>query len=165
MTRMIDQILDFARIRSGQSFELRLEAANLEQICQAVIDELSLSRPDHTIELSIKDSAEAICDSDRMAQALSNLIGNAIQYGTAGPITVTVHEATPDAVVIDVHNDGPAIPEAAQAAIFDAFNREASGGAAARALAWGSSLPTRSCARTEARSPCGRPIETGPRSL
>jgi signal transduction histidine kinase len=41
---------------------------------------------------------------------------------------VTVHETTSDAVVIDVHNFGPAIPTAAQARIFDAFNREATAG-------------------------------------
>jgi YHS domain-containing protein len=53
MTRMIDQILDFARIRSGQSFALQLESADLRQVCQSVIDELRLSRPDQEIALSI----------------------------------------------------------------------------------------------------------------
>src|SRR6185503_11325070 len=125
MARMIDHILDFARIRSGQSFELRLELADLSQVCQAIIDELRLSRPDYEIELSIEGPTDALCDSDRIAQVLSNLIGNAIQHGTQGPITVTVREATSDAVAIEVHNIGPAIPTAAQAGIFEAFNREA----------------------------------------
>ena len=128
MTRMIDQILDFARIRSGQSFELQLESADLRQVCQAVIDELRLSRPDQEIALSIEGRADALFDSDRIAQVLSNLIGNAIQHGTGGPISVTVREATPDAVAIEVHNFGPAIPQAAQAGVFDAFNREATAG-------------------------------------
>jgi signal transduction histidine kinase len=38
---------------------------------------------------------------------------------------VTVREATPDAVAIEVHNVGPAIPPAEQARIFEAFNRDA----------------------------------------
>ena len=165
MTRMIDQILDFARIRSGQSFELQLESADLRQVCQSVIDELRLSRPDQEIALSIEGRADAVFDSDRIAQVLSNLIGNAIQHGTGGPISVTVREATPDAVAIEVHNFGPAIPKAAQAGLFDAFNRETTAGDTARASGWACSSPTRSCARTEARSPCGHPIETGPRSV
>ena len=37
---------------------------------------------------------------------------------------MTLSEATPDAVAIEVHNIGPPIPEAAQAGIFDAFRRE-----------------------------------------
>ena len=128
MTRMIDQILDFARIRSGQSFELRLESADLRQVCQSVIDELRLGRPDQEITLSIEGRADAVFDSDRIAQVLSNLIGNAIQHGTRGPIGVTVREATPDAVAIEVHNFGPAIPKAAQAGLFDAFRRETTAG-------------------------------------
>ena len=128
MTRMIGQILDFARIRSGQSFELQLESADLRQVCQAVIDELRLSRPDQEIALSIEGRADALFDSDRIAQVLSNLIGNAIQHGTGGPISVTVREATPDAVAIEVHNFGPAIPKAAQAGLFDAFHRETTAG-------------------------------------
>ena len=46
MARMISQILDFARIRSGQSFELEFESADLRQVCQSVVDEFRLSRPD-----------------------------------------------------------------------------------------------------------------------
>jgi len=128
MTRLIDQILDFARIRSGQSFELRLESADLCQVCQSVIDELRLSRPDREIALSVEGRADAVFDSDRIAQVLSNVVGNAIQHGIGGPITITVRGTTPDAVVVEVHNLGAAIPEAAQAGIFDAFNREATAG-------------------------------------
>jgi signal transduction histidine kinase len=128
MTRMIAQILDFARIRSGQSFDLRLESAGLRQVCQAVIDELRLSRPDREITLSIEGQTDALIDSDRIAQVLTNLISNAIQHGRRGPISVTVRETTPDAVTIEVHNVGPAIPAAAQAGIFDAFNRAATTG-------------------------------------
>jgi signal transduction histidine kinase len=41
---------------------------------------------------------------------------------------VTLGEAIPYAVTVEVHNFGPAIPMAAQGAIFEAFNREASAG-------------------------------------
>ena len=41
---------------------------------------------------------------------------------------MTVREATPDAVAIEVHNFGPAIPKAAQAGLFEAFHREATAG-------------------------------------
>jgi signal transduction histidine kinase len=129
MMRMIDQILDFARIRSGQSFDLRLEFADLGQVCQATIDELRLlSRPDQEITLSIEGRADARFDSDRIAQVLSNLIGNAIQYGTSGPISVAVRDATHDALAIEVHNFGPAIPKDVQAGLFEAFRRETSSG-------------------------------------
>jgi PAS domain S-box-containing protein len=128
MMRMIGQILDFARIRSGQSFELRLESADLHQVCEVVIDEFRLTSPDRDIVLSIEGRADALFDSDRIAQVLSNLISNAIQHGTHGPISVTVRDALPDAAAVDVHNFGPAIPRATQASLFDAFHRETTAG-------------------------------------
>src|SRR4029079_11388202 len=82
MSRMIGQILDFARIRSGQSSELQFESADLRQFCQAVVDEFGLSRPGKEIVLSIEGRTDVLFDSDRMAQVLVNLIGNAIQHGT-----------------------------------------------------------------------------------
>jgi signal transduction histidine kinase len=128
MTRMIDQILDFARIRAGLSFELQLESANLHQICNTVVDELRLSKPDQQIALNVEGQGDATCDADRIARVLSNLIGNAIQHGTGGPISVTVSDAAPDAVAIEIHNFGPPIPKAAQESIFDAFRRETTAG-------------------------------------
>ena len=128
MARMISWILDFARVRSGQSFELQLESADLRQVCQSVVDEFHLSRPNQEIVLSVEGRVEALCDPDRIAQVLSNLIGNAIQYGTGGPVSVTLREATADEVVIQVHNFGPAIPKVEQVRIFDAFNRGATEG-------------------------------------
>ena len=41
---------------------------------------------------------------------------------------MTVREATADAVAIEVHNFGPAIPEAVQASLFEAFRRETTPG-------------------------------------
>ncbi len=128
MKRMIDQILDFARIRSGQSFELKLESTDLHHVCQTVVDELGLCSPDQEIALRTEGPMDVQIDPDRIAQVLSNLIGNAIQHGTRAPIDVTVREVTPDAVAIDVHNFGPVIPKAAQAGLFEAFRRETTEG-------------------------------------
>jgi PAS domain S-box-containing protein len=128
MMRMIDQILDFARIRAGMSFALQLESADLHQICSAVVDELRVGSRGQEITLNVEGRGEAMIDPDRIAQVLSNLIGNAIQHGTRGPIGVTVCDAAPDAVAIEVHNFGPPIPKAAQARIFDAFHRETRAG-------------------------------------
>src|SRR5262249_40373859 len=112
----------------GQSFALQLEAGDLSKVSQSVIDEFRLSKPGQLITLNIQGPADAIFDSDRIAQVLSNLIGNAIEHGTGGPISVTVHSSMADAVAIDVHNYGPAIPMASQARIFEAFNREKTDG-------------------------------------
>jgi signal transduction histidine kinase len=129
MMRMIDQVLDFARIRAGRSFELQLASADLHQICHAVVDELRMSRPDREILLTAEGDGHVLCDPDRIAQVLSNLIGNAVQHGTRGNVRVSVRDAAPDGVAIEVHNLGPPIPDAAQTRIFEAFHQEANAGA------------------------------------
>src|SRR4029453_10719081 len=111
MMRMIGQVLDFARIRAGQSFELDFEPIDLRQICNTVVSKLRMSRPGKQIDLDFEERADIVCDADRIAQVLSNLIGNAIQHGTPGPISVSIRNAKTDAVVIAVHNLGPPIPE------------------------------------------------------
>ena len=123
MTRMIGLILDFSRIRSGRSFDLLFESADLRHICQSVIDEYRLSTPNQEITLSIEGQTSALIDSDRIAQLLSNLIGNAIQHGTRGPVDVAVYKTDANALAIEVHNLGPPIPKAVQPHLFEAFHR------------------------------------------
>ena len=61
-----------------------------------------------------------------MRQALSNLVENAVQHGSAAtPIVVTAREET-DEVVIAVQNCGAVIPGADQEAIFNPFKSIAS---------------------------------------
>lgn len=60
MTRMIAQILDFARIRAGMSFELKMRSADLHQICANVVDELRMSRPDQQMELNVEGNGDAM---------------------------------------------------------------------------------------------------------
>jgi PAS domain S-box-containing protein len=123
MMRMLVHILDFARIRAGVSFELKFLPTDLHQICNTVVDELRVGRPNQTIELDIEGDGGLVCDADRIARVLSNVIGNAIQHGTKGPISVRVRDTEPDAVAVTVHNFGPPIPDDLQATIFEAFRK------------------------------------------
>jgi signal transduction histidine kinase len=137
MRRLIAQTLDFARIRAGHSFDLELQPADLHAICSAVVDELRLSRLGQQIELAVEGSGLAVCDADRIAQLLSNLIGNALQYRTSGPVEVAVRDRGDDRVTIEVHNFGPTIPERVQATMFDAFRRESGANHGSQSLGLG----------------------------
>jgi signal transduction histidine kinase len=57
-------------------------------------------------------------DADRLTQALTNLVGNAIQHGAPGTPVRVAARGLPDEVTLSVHNAGPPIPEDRQAAIF-----------------------------------------------
>ncbi|WBS00869.1 ATP-binding protein [Pseudoduganella sp. SL102] len=75
------------------------------------------------VELHAPSKLDAIFDEGRIAQVLSNLIGNAIQYGDP-EIPVSVRVATnDDDVQIFVNNQGKTIPPEKLPTIFDPMVR------------------------------------------
>ena len=62
-------------------------------------------------------------DCDRLSQALTNLVGNAVQHGSAGtPIKVTAR-GLENQLTLSVHNEGSPIPADLQGAIFEEGHR------------------------------------------
>ena len=62
-------------------------------------------------------------DADRLTQALTNLVGNAVHHGAPGkPVRVSARGLV-DEVTLSVHNDGTPIPAEQQAAIFQEGQR------------------------------------------
>jgi two-component system sensor histidine kinase/response regulator len=83
MGRMIDQLLDFSRIRSD-ILRLDLKDADLGAIAGAVVAELHQARPDAMIELEATGSLAGRFDPERIGQVIANLLGNAVQHGQPG---------------------------------------------------------------------------------
>lgn len=125
MSTLIAQVLDFARIRRGMGVPIELEPADVHEVCRSVVDELRLANPTREIRLDLRGHGEATCDADRLTEALSNLVGNAVQHGTDGSIDVSVDDAEPDRIAIAIHNNG-SIPGDAQGSIFEPYHREPS---------------------------------------
>ena len=123
MGRMIEQLLDLARIRLGDG--IRLEATEID-LCNVVRDIVGEHRSAHlgrTIEVEDGDRIDGCWDADRLAQVISNLLGNALAYGAHGsPVRVSV-AARGDMAVLTVHNDGPPIPSDVLGTLFDPFRR------------------------------------------
>ena len=62
-------------------------------------------------------------DADRMAQALGNILSNAIKYTPPGGEITTAAEVVADALRLSVCDSGPGIPPEEQSRIFEAFYR------------------------------------------
>lgn len=78
------------------------------------------SAPDRKITIECAGDASGTWDGHRVAQAVSNLLGNAVHHSPAGT-HVHVHvRGERDQVVIDVHNEG-AIPDDRMTTLFEAF--------------------------------------------
>jgi hypothetical protein len=119
MGAMIRDLLDFTRTRLGKGIPIAPDTADLEQVCMASVVEMRLAYPASTFEVACEGRMDAVFDRERMHQVVSNLLGNAVQHGEVGaPVHVrTGVEA--ENIWLEVTNQGPPIPEALLATIFD----------------------------------------------
>ncbi|HYQ42137.1 MAG TPA: response regulator, partial [Polyangiaceae bacterium] len=123
MQRMITQLLDFTRARSGGGIALLREPCDLSAICTQAVEELRTANPERRIEMKVSGDARGQWDTDRMAQVFSNLIANAVSYGGADqPVAISVVAQRAE-VVCSVHNFGTPIPEDFVPYLFDPFRR------------------------------------------
>ncbi len=124
MSELIDNLMDFARVRLGSGIGLRrMQTSDLAETIDRIVEELRLVFPRAEIETDVRLSRPLNIDVLRIAQLLSNLLGNAIMHGdAAAPIRVlAVHEG--DELTISVTNKGAPIPEAVHAKLFQPFFR------------------------------------------
>lgn len=124
MSRMIEDLLDFTRTGLGTRLPTARARMDLCAVVAKTIDELRAAHPTRDIRLDAPPELWGDWDSERLAQMMSNLIGNAVQHGDPlSPVSVSLR-ADPDQVVrITVHNHGPAIAPEFRQKIFDPLVR------------------------------------------
>jgi signal transduction histidine kinase len=127
MELMIRDLLDYARGRFSGGMSVVPRLVDLEEICEAVVAELRTVHPKREITLQSVGRLDTTCDGARVEQAISNLIGNALEH-SASAISVTATGGA-DMVEVKVHNGPPGIAPAKLPIIFEAFRRgDQSGG-------------------------------------
>jgi PAS domain S-box-containing protein len=122
MAAMVSDLLDLTRARLGGGIPLSRAQVELREVCQHVVEELALAYPAARIEFDVQGDTTAEADRARIAQVVSNLVGNAVAYGGAGPVRVSLGEGD-GAVELRVHNDGEPIAPELLPVIFDPFRR------------------------------------------
>lgn len=122
MERMIADLLDLASARLGGSIPVKRRPANLRQVCEDALVEIRAVHPKAVVRLEAHGDLDGRWDPDRLAQVVSNLAGNAIQYGDGTPVTLRCHDHG-DAVTLAVHNGGPAIPADLLPMVFEPLTR------------------------------------------
>ncbi|HEX7840515.1 MAG TPA: PAS domain-containing sensor histidine kinase, partial [Kofleriaceae bacterium] len=123
MANMVAQLLDLTRLRLGGGIVLDPRLVSLHAIVADVVDELHQVHPSRRIACALGPEVRGEWDAERLSQVVSNLVGNAIQYGDpAHPIDVTI-TTHGDEVALAVHSVGPPIPRALLPAIFEPYHR------------------------------------------
>jgi signal transduction histidine kinase len=126
MSGLIDDVLDFARVRLGSGMGLSLREADfLASGLKDVVDEVRAANPQLDIRDDIAINGAVRCDQGRIQQVLSNLIGNAVTHGAPDrPIAVRA-AIEGDKLVLSVTNGGTPIPPDDLAKIFQPYWRPA----------------------------------------
>lgn len=125
MSRMIEDILDVARARLAGGIAIKPEPADLGALVQRVAQELQMAFPEREIEVLCEGDLKGEWDANRLAQAMSNLIGNSLQHGESDQaIRVRLDGKNGDIVILSVANAGR-IPTDVLPYIFDPFVRAA----------------------------------------
>jgi two-component system OmpR family sensor kinase len=120
--RLVDDLLDAGRLEQGL-FSLSLQPVDC---CALVQDTATVLRTQESdIELRALDEILIQADSDRLRQALENIVSNALEHSPAGvPVGISVRrDEREDGVwaVFSVHDEGPGIAPEIMPTLFDRF--------------------------------------------
>jgi len=123
MRRLIESLLELARLDAGQETMKRLRF-NLAETVNECADQLKPIASQHNVKI-LKELApvEITGDAERLAQVITNLLVNAIQYNRPdGEVRVKL-EAQPGLAVLTVSDTGPGISAEDRPHVFERFYR------------------------------------------
>jgi signal transduction histidine kinase len=125
LRNLISDILDFARIQPEQ-IRADFETVDPAVIGSEAIEEVRLAATQKNIRLKASGPSEFqpfIAARRRLRQVISNLLANAIKFSPEGSTVTLSARDEPEALVIEVIDEGIGIPAEEQAHIFDDFYR------------------------------------------
>jgi signal transduction histidine kinase len=120
--KLIDQVLDAARLASGQLL-LAPVPCELSAVVRDVTEQMRALAPDHTVVVLSSGEAEVVVDPLRIEQVLVNLLDNARKYSPPGTRIEVELTSEPEVITLAVRDHGIGIPAEAQGRIFERFHR------------------------------------------
>ena len=130
LLNVINDVLDFSRIEASK-LELYMHTFAVRETLDTILKPLMFQAQQANLQLewtiapNVPNHIKG--DSDRFAQVITNLVGNAIKFTPSGQITIHVHTQQQSAgeivLQVDVTDTGIGIPANKQIAIFEAFSQ------------------------------------------
>ena len=124
---LVSELLDLSSIEAG-AFTLDREILPLTPLLAEVIAEAEVMTAALGRGVRFTTSIEPACatvfaDRARLHQVLFNLLDNAARHGPSGGEVRVSASTGPQGTVLEIQDDGPGIPEAERATVFDRFTR------------------------------------------
>ncbi len=129
MNELINNMMLHATDRLGGGIRVaKTDDAPLAQTISQIVEELRIASPDRQILLDLALDRPVACDAQRIGQAISNLLSNALTHGLPdAPVEVSGRIAE-TGITITVRNRGRDIPEETRRNLFRPFHRGPSAG-------------------------------------
>jgi two-component system sensor histidine kinase KdpD len=121
LTRLVDDLLDMSRVRAG-AVTPALSPTDVPSVVHAAL--VDLEAPDaRRVVLDWADDLPAVlADPGLLERVVANLVGNAVRYAPAGPVTVSAADGD-GRVRLRVADTGPGVPAADRERVFAPFQR------------------------------------------
>ncbi|MEY6433283.1 sensor histidine kinase [Thioalkalicoccus limnaeus] len=131
LSRLVNQVLDLAKIESGHA-DWRTETVVLQQVIDQAVASTGQLIEGRGIRIEREEPAQPATvwgDRDRLVQVLVNLLSNAVKFAPPdqGQVRVTLGPVA-GAWRVCVSDNGPGIPEPEREVVFEKFRQVASGG-------------------------------------
>jgi len=124
MNDLIENIMLHAKNRLGGGIRISaVEDAPLEQALHEVVDEIRTASPEHDIQTELSFDRPIACDPSRVAQAVSNLVSNAIRHSHPDTAILVRGSVNDHEAAVSVSNQGDEVPLEVRDRLFQPFQR------------------------------------------
>lgn len=123
ISRLVQDLLDFASTGLGARMPLVMGPVNLEALGREVVSEFKVAHSNRTLLFNASGDVTCNCDGARIRQVLSNLLGNALQHGSESEPVELSMSADATEMTMAVRNQGPPISSDLLPTIFDPLVR------------------------------------------
>lgn len=125
MKALLNDLMEFTTYRLGKGLSLVTVPLQLDQFARNTLDEINAVYAERTLVLQSLGDMQGQWDGQRLHQALSNLVFNALKYGFPGaPVTIVLDGSSAHEVRLTVRNTGKPIAPHMLPRLFDPLVRE-----------------------------------------
>jgi signal transduction histidine kinase len=124
MTRLINDLLDVSRMDAGHRLPIEAAELHVEAVVEELLEIFSPQAEARGVELRVEnalDGAAIHADRDRLIQAVSNLLGNALKFTPEGGRVELAVRTEGEAVAFRVSDNGPGIEPENLSHIWDPY--------------------------------------------
>lgn len=125
LLKLVNDLLDAAKIESGR-LVIQAEPCDLADLVSDVAGEFEVAIRNKGLTFAIRCADGLALDADpvRLAQAIRNVLGNAIRFSPqGGTVRIEAYRPRDRVLGLVVEDDGPGIPEDELEAVFDRFTQ------------------------------------------